>query len=65
MNNRPILHVSIYYQGSSQIKKELHKKLSAYTKRLVENPCNPLVDIRIDTLDTQEEKQGYSRIIIL
>ena len=27
------------------------------SKRLVEDPCNPLVDIRVDTLDTQEEKQ--------
>ncbi len=56
-SNRPILHISIYYQGNSQIQNALRKKLSAYSKRLVEDPCNPLVDIRIDTLDTQEEKQ--------
>lgn len=56
-NNRPILHISIYYQGSSQIKNALCKKLSAYSNRLVEDPCNPLVDIRFDTLDTQKEKQ--------
>ncbi|WZX99545.1 hypothetical protein NSQ26_09415 [Bacillus sp. FSL W7-1360] len=56
-NRRPILHISIYYQGNSQIQNALLKKISAYSKRLVEDPCNPLVDIRIDTLDTQEEKQ--------
>jgi hypothetical protein len=56
-NSKPILHISIYYQYCSKIKKELRKKLSAYSKRLVEDICNPLVDIRIDTLDTQEEKK--------
>lgn len=52
-----ILHVSIYYQGSSQIKKELWEKLSSYSKRIADDISNPLVDIRIDTFDTQEEKQ--------
>lgn len=56
-NRRPILHISIYYQSNSQIKNALCKKLSAYSKRLVEDPCNPLVDIRIDTLTAQKEKQ--------
>lgn len=56
-NSRPLLHISIYYQSSSQIKNELRKKLSSYSKRLVEEPSNPLGDIKIDTLDTQEEKQ--------
>lgn len=56
-SSRPILHISIYNQGNSQIKNKLRKKLSAYSKQLAENTCNPLVDIRIDTLDTQEEKQ--------
>ncbi|NMA73158.1 MAG: hypothetical protein GX963_03155 [Bacteroidales bacterium] len=56
-NNRPILHISIYYSGSSQIKAHLRKKLTAYSKRLAEDPCNPIVDIRIDNLDAQEEKR--------
>ncbi len=43
MNNiSPILHISIYYQGSLQIKNKLRKKLSAYYKRLVEDTSNPM-----------------------
>lgn len=56
-NSRPILNISIYYQGSSQIKKELSKMLSNFSERLSQDPCNPLMNIKIDTLDTQEEKQ--------
>ena len=56
-NNKPVLHISIYFQGSSQIKKELRKNLSAFSRRLAKDPCNPIVNIRFDTLDSQREKQ--------
>ena len=56
-NTKPILHISIYYQGNSQIKKELRKELSHFSKRLAEDPCNPIVKIRFDTLDAQRKKQ--------
>jgi hypothetical protein len=54
---RPILHISIYYRGSSKTKTKLKKQLSTYSKRLSINLCEPFVDICLDTFDAQEEKQ--------
>jgi hypothetical protein len=62
-NNKPILYVSIYYQGSSKSKAKLNKQLSAYAKRLLGNPCEPSVDICLDTFDAQEEKQIQQELI--
>ncbi|WP_054695787.1 hypothetical protein [Syntrophomonas palmitatica] len=56
-SNKPVLHISIYYRGSSKSKIKLKKQLSAYTKRLLSNPWKPSVDICLDTFDEQEEKQ--------
>lgn len=53
-NSRPILHISIYYQGNCQSKNELRKKLSAYSKRLVKDTCNPFIDISIDTFNIRQ-----------
>ncbi len=56
-SNKPKLHVSIYYRGSSKSKTELRKHLSTYVKRLLSNPWEPSVDISLDTFSAQEEKQ--------
>lgn len=56
-SNKPVLHISIYYRGSSKSKTTLKRQLSTYIKRLSSNPYEPSVDIRLDTLDEQEEKQ--------
>jgi hypothetical protein len=56
-SNKPILHISIYYRGSSKFKTELKKQLSLYTKRILSNPWEPAVDICLDAFDEQEEKQ--------
>lgn len=61
--NKSILHVSIYYRGNAKSKTNLNKQLSAYTKRLLSNPCEPSVDICLDTLDAQEEKQIQEELI--
>lgn len=55
-NNRPILHISIYYQCSSKSKTKLHKQLFAYAKRRLSDPWEPYVDMCLDTFDSQEEK---------
>lgn len=62
-NNKPTLHISIYYRGNSKLKTKLNKQLSAYTTRLLSNPCEPPVDICPDTFDTQEEKQIQQELI--
>lgn len=54
---KPVLHISIFYRGSSKSKTALKKQLSAYAKRLLNNPWEPSVDISLDTFDEQEEKQ--------
>ncbi len=56
-SNRPVLHISIYYRGSSKIKTTLKRQLSTYIKRSSSNPDEPSVDICLDTFDEQEEKQ--------
>ena len=56
-SNRPVLHTSIYYRGSSKIKTTLKRQLSTYIKRSSSNPYEPSVDICLDTFDEQEEKQ--------
>ena len=56
MKRKPKLHVSIYYQGNPETKILLQKKLSDYSKRLLTDPCSPIVDLRLDTLDEQDEK---------
>lgn len=56
-SDKPVLHISIYYRGSSKFKTELKKQLSLYTKRILSNPWEPSVDICVDTFDEQEEKQ--------
>ena len=62
-NNKPILRISIYYRGSSKSKTKLNKQLLAYTKRLLNNPCEPSVDICLDTFDAQKEKQIQQELI--
>lgn len=56
MNNRPILHISVCCQGSSQIKKELWRKMSVFSHRYNNDPDAPLIDISMDSLDSQEER---------
>ncbi len=56
-SNKPVLHISIYYQGSSKFKPTLKRQLSAYAKRLLSNPWEPSVDTSLDTFDEQEVKQ--------
>jgi hypothetical protein len=56
-SDKPILHISIYYRGSSKSKAELKKQLSRYSKRLLRNPWEPSLDICLDTLDAQKEQQ--------
>jgi hypothetical protein len=56
-SDKPILHISIYYRGSSKPIAELKKQLSTYSKRLLSNPWEPCVDICLDTLDAHEEQQ--------
>lgn len=55
-NTKPILHISIYYRGSSKSKTKLNKQLTAYTKKLLRNPWEPSVDICLDTFGAKEEK---------
>lgn len=57
ISDKPILHISIYYRGSSKSKAELKKPLSTYTKKLLSNPWEPSVDICLDTLNAHEEQQ--------
>jgi hypothetical protein len=63
MNNKPILHISIYYRGSSKLKTKLNKQLTAYTKRLISNPWELAVNICLDTIDAQEEKQIQQQLM--
>ena len=56
-SNRPVLHISIYYRGSSKIKTTLKRQLSTYIKRSSSNPDEPSVDICLDTFHEQEGKQ--------
>lgn len=58
--NRPLLHVSINYQGNSILKTNLKKQLSAYTVRLLGNPLESPVDICLDTISAKE-KIKFSR----
>jgi len=58
MKKKSILHISICCQDCSPVvKKALQNELVSYSKKIAEDHCNPIVDIRIDALDTQEEKQ--------
>lgn len=63
MNNRPKLHISIYYDGNSKFKAKLKKRLSIYSERLLSSPWEPSVNICMDTLSTQEEKQVQQELL--
>lgn len=54
MNNRPKLHVSIYYDGYLKLKTKPNRQLSAYSERLLSSPWEPSVKICLDTFSTQE-----------
>ncbi len=60
---RPILHISIYYKGSSITKAVLKKQLSTYIKKLISNPWEPAVGICLDTFDEREEKQIQQQLM--
>ncbi len=49
ISGKPILHISIYYRGSSKSKAELKKPLSTYAKRLLSN--NTYYFSKIPTVD--------------
>lgn len=53
--NKPILHVSISYQGNPASKRQLKRQLSAYVKR--QDRWSPYSIICVDSLDSHEEKK--------
>ena len=63
MNNRPKLHVSIYYDGNSKFRANLKKLLSIYSERLLSSPWEPSVNICMDTFSTQEERQVQQELL--
>ena len=63
MNNRPKLHMSIYYDGKSKFTANLKKRLSIYSERLLSSPWEPSVKICMDTFSTQEEKQVQQELL--
>ena len=63
MNNRPKLHVSIYYDGNSKLKTKMKRQLSAYSERLLSSPWEPSVKICLDTFSTLEEKRVQQEIL--
>lgn len=62
------LHVSVYYQGNLNFKKKLRKMLKLYSERIAGDPCNPIIDISIDNMGAQKQKQvllkaSYNKVI--
>ena len=62
-SNKPILHISICFCGSSKSKTELKKQLSTYLKRLSNNPEEPFTDIHLNTFHAYQDKLIHLKTI--
>ena len=60
-STKPLLHISIYYRG--KFKNNLKKELYAYTKRILSNPYEPSVEIRLDWFNVQQKKKVQQVLI--
>lgn len=63
ISNRSTMQVSIHYRGKSKYKKSLKQQLSTYSKRILSEPWEPIVEIHLDSIDIHGENQVQQELI--
>lgn len=63
IGKRSTMHISIHYRGNSKYKNSLNQQLSAYSKRMLNEQWEPIVEIHLDSIDIHGEKQIQQELI--
>lgn len=63
IRNRSTMQISIHYQGNSKYKKSLKQQLSAYSKRILSEPWEPILEIHLDSIHIHGEKQVQQELL--